>query len=164
MDVVDKATRSRMMSGIRAKNTRPEIFLRYGLHALGFRFRVHAKHIVGKPDIVLPKYHALIIVHGCFWHWHGCRYCKTPKTNSAFWQEKIQSNKLRDARTLQLQLDAGWRCLIVWECAVRRAKQMQSEFDIVALSANWLAGNGRLAVIDEQGLTEPQQPRAHHVF
>lgn len=155
-----------MMSGIRAKNTHPEMFIRQGLHALGFRFRLHAKDIPGKPDIVLPKYHALIIVQGCFWHGHGCRYFKTPKTNAVFWQEKIQSNKLRDARTLQLQLDAGWRCLIVWECAVRRAKKMPSALDIISLSANWLAGNGRLAIIEEQGLAEPQQPepRARHVF
>ena len=144
------------MSGIRAKNTCPEIFLRQGLHALGFRFRLHANDIPGKPDIVLPKYHALIIVHGCFWHGHGCRYCKTPKTNAVFWQEKIQSNKLRDELTLQLQLDAGWRCLIVWECAVRRAKQMPSELDIVALSANWLVEDGRFAIVDEQGLVELQ--------
>lgn len=144
------------MSGIRSKNTRPEIFIRQGLHALGFRFRLHAKDIPGKPDIVLKKHRALIIVHGCFWHGHGCRYCKTPKTNTAFWQEKIQKNKLRDERTLQLQLDAGWRCLLVWECAVRRAKQMPNELDIVALSASWLVGNGCLGVIDEQGLAEPQ--------
>jgi DNA mismatch endonuclease, patch repair protein len=156
VDVVDKATRSRMMSRIRAKNSRPEVFLRQGLHALGFRFRLHAKDILGKPDIVLPKYHALIIVHGCFWHGHGCRYCKTPKTNTVFWQEKIQSNKLRDARTLQFQLDAGWRCLVVWECAVRRAKKKPIELDIVALSANWLMGDGRLAMLDEQGLAEQQ--------
>lgn len=156
MDVVTKEVRSRMMSGIRAKNTRPEMFLRQGLHALGFRFRLHAKDIPGKPDIVLPKHRALIIVHGCFWHGHDCRYCKTPKTNTAFWQEKIQNNKLRDERTLQLQLDAGWRCLLVWECAVRRAKQMPNELDIVTLSASWLVGNGRLGVIDEQGLAETQ--------
>ena len=151
-DVVDKATRSRMMSGIRAKNTRPEVFLRKGLHALGFRFRLHAKDIPGKPDIVLPKYRSLILVHGCFWHGHGCRYCKIPKTNTAFWQEKIRGNKLRDERMLQLQLDAGWRCLVIWECAARRAMRMPSELDIVALSANWLIGDTRLALIDEQGL------------
>ena len=156
MDVVDRTTRSRMMSGVRAKNTSPEIFIRQGLHALGFRFRLHAKDIPGKPDIVLPKHRALIIVHGCFWHGHGCRYCKTPKTNTAFWQEKIQGNKLRDNRILQLQLDAGWRCLVVWECAVRRAKQMPCELNTVALCASWLAGDSCLALIDEQGLTDLQ--------
>lgn len=144
------------MAGIRAKNTRPEMFLRQGLHALGFRFRLHATNIPGKPDIVFPKYRALIIVHGCFWHGHECRYFKTPKTNAAFWQEKIQSNRLRDAKTIQLQMDMGWRCLVVWECAVRQAKQTQNELDIVALCASWLVGNGRFAVIDEHGLAEPR--------
>lgn len=144
------------MAGIRAKNTRPEMFLRQGLHALGFRFRLHATNIPGKPDIVFPKYRALIIVHGCFWHGHECRYFKIPKTNAAFWQEKIQSNRLRDAKTIQLQMDMGWRCLVVWECAVRQVKQTQNELDIVALCASWLVGNGRFAVIDEQGLAEPR--------
>lgn len=151
-DVVDKATRSRMMSGIRGKNTRPELFLRKGLHALGFRFRLHVKDIPGKPDIVLPKYRALIVVHGCFWHGHGCRYCKTPKTNTDFWQEKIQGNRLRDELTLHRQLDFGWRCLVVWECAVRRSQRVHGELDIVALSADWLTGSSRFAVIDEHGL------------
>lgn len=144
------------MAGIRAKNTRPEMFLRQGLHALGFRFRLHATNIPGKPDIVFPKYRALIIVHGCLWHGHECRYFKIPKTNAAFWQEKIQSNRLRDAKTIQLQMDMGWRCLVVWECAVRQVKQTQNELDIVALCASWLVGNGRFAVIDEQGLAEPR--------
>lgn len=154
-DVVDKATRSRMMSGIQSKSTRPEIFIRKGLHALGFRFRLHANDILGKPDIVLPKFRALINVHGCFWHGHGCRYCKTPSTNTEFWLDKINANCLRDKRTLQLQLDAGWRCLIVWECAIRLAQRMPQEFDVINLSANWLNQGGRFATIDERGLVEP---------
>jgi DNA mismatch endonuclease (patch repair protein) len=137
-DVVDKATRSRMMSGIRTQNTGPEIVIRKGLHALGFRFRLHAKDISGKPDIVLPRFRALINVHGCFWHGHGCRYCKTPSTNTAFWLNKINTNRLRDQRTLQLQMDSGWRCLIIWECAIRLAQRMPHEFDVTNLSANWL--------------------------
>jgi len=153
-DIVDRATRSRMMSGIRSKATRPEIFVRKGLHALGFRFRLHAEDIPGKPDIVLPKFRALINVHGCFWHDHGCRYCKTPSTNTAFWLEKLNANRLRDQRTIQLQLDSGWRCLIIWECAIRLAQRMPQEFDIVHLSANWLNQGGRFASIDEHGLVE----------
>lgn len=153
-DVVDKATRSRMMSGIRAKNTKPEIFLRQGLHALGFRFRLHAKDIPGKPDIVLPKYRALIVVHGCFWHGHGCRYCKTPSTNTAFWLEKIQGNKLRDERTLQQQVEAGWRVLVVWECALRLSKRKPEKPNAVQLSATWISGVSRSAKVDECGLTE----------
>jgi DNA mismatch endonuclease, patch repair protein len=155
-DVVDKATRSRMMSGIRPQSTGPEIFIRKGLHALGFRFRLHAKDISGKPDIVLPKFRALINVHGCFWHGHGCRYCKTPSTNTAFWLNKINTNRLRDQRTLQLQMDSGWRCLIIWECAIRLAQRMPQEFDVINLSANWLNQGGRFATIDECGLVESE--------
>lgn len=146
-DVVDKATRSRMMSGIRAKNTRPEMSLRRGLHALGFRFRLHAKNVPGKPDVVLPKYRALIFVHGCFWHGHGCRYFKIPKTNTRFWQEKILGNKRRDAQTVQLQLQMGWRCLVVWECAMRF-----NVADTVAACARWVVGSDAYAEIDESVL------------
>lgn len=151
-DVVDRATRSRMMSGIRSENTRPELFVRKGLHALGFRYRLHAKNIPGKPDMVLSKYNALIEVHGCFWHGHGCRYSKLPATNAKFWQEKIIGNQTRDRRNLGKQLDAGWRCLIVWECAVRMSQRSVDTLDVIALSANWLTSGGQLAIIDEQGL------------
>lgn len=151
-DVVDRATRSRMMSGIRSENTRPELFVRNGLHALGFRYRLHAKNIPGKPDMVLSKYSALIEVHGCFWHGHGCRYSKLPATNAKFWQEKIIGNQTRDRRNLSKQLDAGWRCLIVWECAVRMSQRSVDTLDVVALSAKWLTSGGQLAIIDEQGL------------
>lgn len=154
VDVVNKATRSRMMSGIRAKNTYPEKFLRKGLHALGFRYRLHAKNIPGKPDVVLPKYKALIEIYGCFWHGHGCRYCKTPSTNTLFWKNKIIENQRRDKRNLGRQMEAGWRCLVVWECAIRMAQRSSNTLDTISLAAQWLAGNGDTAIIDEQGLCE----------
>lgn len=153
-DVVDSATRSRMMSGIRAKNTRPEIFLRKRLHALGFRFRLHAKDIPGKPDIVLPKYRALVVIHGCFWHAHNCRYFKLPVTNAVFWRNKIDLNRQRDKRNLELQLEAGWRCLIVWECAIRTCQRKPERLDVVLLTAQWLSKSSVAAEIDEQGLQE----------
>lgn len=153
-DVVDKATRSRMMSGIRAKNTRPEIFLRKGLHTLGFRYRLHAKNILGKPDIVLPKYNALIEIYGCFWHGHGCRYCKSPSTNTRFWKNKIIENQCRDRRNLGRQMEAGWRCLVVWECAIRMSQRSHTTMDAILLAAQWLTGSGDTAIIDEQGLCE----------
>lgn len=152
VDVVDPATRSRMMSGIRAKNTRPELFLRKGLHALGFRYRLHVKDIPGKPDLVFPKYNALIQIHGCFWHGHGCNYCKPPATNPKFWQNKITENQLRDKRNLDKQIEAGWRCLIVWECAVRLSQRTVNVLDVVELSAQWLTAGSDLAIVDEQGL------------
>lgn len=153
-DIVDSATRSRMMSGIRAKNTRPELFLRKGLHALGFRYRLHAKDIPGKPDIVLPKYNALIEIYGCFWHGHGCHFSKTPTTNKRFWERKIVGNRRRDKRNLGKQLEAGWRCLVVWECAIRKTLRTPSELDAVSLAAQWLVKGGSTAIIDEHGLSE----------
>lgn len=164
-DIVDPKTRSRMMAGIRAKNTRPELFLRKGLHALGFRYRLHVKDIPGKPDLVFPKYNALIQIHGCFWHGHGCRYCKSPTTNTEFWQNKIMENQLRDRRNLDTQIEAGWRCLIVWECAVRLSEQTLSTLDVVALSAQWLTAGSNLAIVDEQGLHNLKNgAKGSHVF
>ena len=116
MDVVDQATRSRMMSGIRGKNTKPELIVRSFLHREGFRFRLHTK-LPGKPDLVLRKYHAAVFVHGCFWHRHqGCRFTTTPANNALSWQEKFTDNVRRDAKVKQ-QLEAlGWRVLVVWSC------------------------------------------------
>ncbi len=116
MDVVDPATRSRMMSGIRGKNTKPELIVRSFLHREGFRFRLHTK-LPGKPDLVLRKYHTAVFVHGCFWHRHqGCRFTTTPANNALSWQEKFTDNVRRDAKVKQ-QLEAlGWRVLVVWSC------------------------------------------------
>lgn len=116
-DIVDVATRSRMMAGIRGKNTKPEIIVRKYLHAAGFRFRLHVKELSGKPDIVLPKYKALIFVHGCFWHQHeGCQYAVKPKNNAGFWKLKLEKNILRDTKNIEKLQQEGWRCFIVWEC------------------------------------------------
>jgi DNA mismatch endonuclease (patch repair protein) len=150
-DIVDQETRSRMMSGIRAKNTRPELFLRKGLHALGFRYRLHVPNIPGKPDIVFSKYEAIVVVHGCYWHGHNCRYFKWPKSNQDFWKEKITSNKTRDLRDLKMQQQLGWRVLVVWECAVRRSLR-ECDFDVVDLVAQWIARGIESAVLDEKGV------------
>jgi DNA mismatch endonuclease (patch repair protein) len=151
VDVVDSATRSRMMAGIRAKNTRPELFIRKGLHALGFRYRLHAKDIPGKPDVVFPRYGALVVVHGCYWHGHGCRYFRWPKSNEAFWKEKISSNRRRDRLNLKLQKQLGWRTLVVWECAIRRGL-IEQHFDVVDLVARWLTKDAGSAYLDESGV------------
>jgi len=153
VDVVDSATRSRMMSGIRSKNTKPEIVVRKGLHASGFRYRLHAPEIPGKPDLVLPKYRALIVVHGCFWHGHDCRHFKKPGTNAIFWAQKIEQNQQRDKRNLAIQRNRGWRCLVVWECAIRASERREKPLDIVSLMAQWLAGTAVTGTIDEQGLS-----------
>jgi DNA mismatch endonuclease (patch repair protein) len=121
MDVVDRATRSRMMSGIRGKNTKPELVVRSYLHRSGLRFRLHSK-LPGKPDLVLPKYRTTVFVHGCFWHRHkGCRFTTTPASNSALWQDKFASNVRRDAKaTAQLE-KLGWRVLVIWACQLNES-------------------------------------------
>ena len=116
MDVVDAATRSRMMAGIRGKDTKPELIVRRFLHRAGLRFRLHAK-VPGKPDLVLPKHRAAVFVHGCFWHRHeGCRYATTPANNAAAWQEKFAANVRRDAKVRQQLEELGWRVLVIWSC------------------------------------------------
>lgn len=122
-DVVDPATRSRMMSGIRGRNTKPEMTVRKYLHANGLRYRIAPKNLPGKPDIVLPKYRTVVFVHGCFWHRHeGCRYAATPATNPDFWQSKFRENIARDERAGRMLVEAGWRVLVVWECEVTTQK------------------------------------------
>lgn len=128
MDTVDQGTRSRMMSGIRGQNTGPEIFIRKMLFAEGFRFRIHRKDLPGRPDIVLPRYHAAIQVNGCFWHGHSdCHLYRLPKSRSDFWHKKISSNIERDRRNLKELCNLGWRTLVVWECAMKGRSQLEYE-------------------------------------
>jgi len=122
VDVVPKYKRSVMMSGIRAKDTRPEIKLRKYLHSAGFRYRLHVRGLPGSPDVVLPRYRLAIFVHGCFWHRHrGCRYAATPATRPEFWIEKFEKNRERDMRAQSELLALGWRVAIVWECSFKRS-------------------------------------------
>lgn len=107
------------MSGIRGKNTQPERVVRQTLHRNGYRFRLHRKDLPGTPDIVLPKYRTVLFVHGCFWHGHGCRYCKIPKTRTDFWLDKMLANARRDRQSADALRAAGWQVLIVWECDIR---------------------------------------------
>ena len=112
--------RSRNMSAIKSKNTKPEIAVRKVLHSMGYRFRLHGKDLPGSPDIVLPKYRTVIFVHGCFWHRHeNCKYATTPKTREEFWESKFKENVIRD-KSLQKKLSAiGWKIIIVWECEIK---------------------------------------------
>ena len=136
MDIVNKSTRSRMMAGIRSKDTSPELALRRALHAAGHRFRLHAKGVMGSPDLVLPKYQAAIFVHGCFWHRHaGCRYAAVPSTRADFWQSKFHANVTRDALVLQELSEIGWRVAIVWECALRAPAQVEQ---VCLILSGWL--------------------------
>lgn len=119
-DIVDKVTRSRMMAGIRGKDTRPEMVVRRALHARGFRYRLNVRSLPGAPDLVFPKRRAVIFIHGCYWHRHeGCRYATTPATNTEFWASKFAGNVARDARNVRDLRSAGWRVGIIWECALK---------------------------------------------
>ena len=134
-DIVDPATRSRMMAGIRSGNTRPELRLRKALHACGFRFRLHQAKLPGKPDLVLAKHRAVMFVHGCFWHRHkGCRIASTPATNAAFWAGKFARNVERDRQNLEALSALSWRTAIIWECSLR-PKDIAALIECVAV---WL--------------------------
>lgn len=144
MDLSTTPQRSRMMAGIRGKNTRPELALRSALFAAGFRYRLHQRGLPGSPDLVFRKYRAAVFVHGCFWHRHeGCRYTTLPKTNGEFWRLKFEGNVGRDTRNVALLGQQGWRVAIVWECALKRS------VDKVALEVGaWLRGNGVALIVD----------------
>ena len=146
-DIVDKQTRSRMMTGIKGKDTKPELVLRRALHARGFRYRLHSKNVPGRPDLVFQKYHAIVFVHGCFWHRHeGCRYTTTPSTRPEFWQAKFDANVTRDGTIQGQLLEAGWRVATVWECSLRKTDQL---VETVELIAAWLLSNGRQIEVGE---------------
>jgi len=135
-DVVDPATRSRMMSGIRGKNTRPELLIRKALHARGFRYRLHCD-LPGKPDICLPKHRAVIFVHGCFWHGHGCHLFKWPSTRPEFWRAKIGRNREVDWVAERRLAEGGWRVAVVWECALKGRERLPLESTVEILS-EWI--------------------------
>jgi DNA mismatch endonuclease, patch repair protein len=139
-DIVDKKTRSRMMSGIRGKNTKPELLIRSQLHRAGFRFRLHVRDLPGKPDIVLPKYKAAIFVQGCFWHGHDCHLFKVPGTRTEWWLAKIERNRQNDAVAIEALLDAGWRVAEVWECALKGRGRLDSSV-ISDVLIEWLITN-----------------------
>lgn len=121
-DIVDKETRSRMMSAIRGKNTKPELIVRSYLHRAGLRFRLHAR-LPGKPDLVFPKYDTVVFVHGCFWHRHkGCRFATTPSSNASFWQEKFDANVQRDLLVKKTLRKLGWQVRVIWACQLSPKK------------------------------------------
>lgn len=145
-DIVDQQTRSRMMAGIGGKNTKPEMTIRRGLHALGYRFRLHAAELPGKPDIVLKRYRAAIFVNGCFWHRHDCHLFRLPGTRTEFWRDKIARNVKRDRAVQSSLIEHGWRQMVVWECALKGKTRLEPEAVMKRLT-DWLVSGDTLAEI-----------------
>lgn len=137
VDIVTPEVRSRMMSGIRSKNTRPEMTVRRGLHAAGFRFRLHDRNLPGTPDMTFPKWKAVVFVHGCFWHGHHCYLFRMPATRQEFWRSKIERNQVNDRNHTHELESAGWRIGIVWEC-VLRGREKQPLEQVVEQLGQWL--------------------------
>ena len=111
--------RHKNMAAIRGKNTKPELLIRRQLHAHGYRYRVHVKSLPGTPDIVMPKFQAVVLVNGCFWHGHDCDLFRWPKTREEFWFAKIRATQRRDVESVQKLNESGWRIAIIWQCALR---------------------------------------------
>ena len=139
MDVHSPKQRSFNMSKIRGKNTKPEILVRKWLWAKGFRYRLHKKELPGKPDIVLSKYNAVLFIHGCFWHRHGCHLTSTPETRKEFWLSKLNGNVEREKRNFERLLDKGWRIGVIWECVLKGKKQFPEK--IGSQLIDWLYSN-----------------------
>ena len=128
MDIVSQKIRSRMMAGIRHKDTKPEMLVRKHLHSLGFRYRLHRRVGKTRPDLVLPRWKTSIFVHGCYWHRHeGCKLASEPKSNTAFWKNKFSQNVERDRRNVEELRSLGWSVGIIWECSVRNGKFMEAK-------------------------------------
>ena len=147
-DIIDTEARSRLMSRIRSKDTKPELSLRSGLHALGYRFRLHVKALPGTPDIVLPRLITVIEVRGCFFHRHrNCRLAYIPKSNRTFWREKFEANISRDVKTAERLLHLGWRLLVVWECQLRGEEMLKST---VRKANAWIRSGARVGELPAQ--------------
>jgi len=138
--------RSKIMSAIKAKNTKPELIIRKALHSRGYRFRIHSNNFPGHPDIVLPKYKSIILVNGCFWHKHDCHIFNPKRKLSSAWASKIDGNVARDKRNINAYINAGWKVFIVWECSIQ-GKTKQPLDVVINVIINWLEG-------DEPGVSE----------
>ena len=145
-DSAHTSMRSHIMASIPSRNTKPELYVRKALHSLGFRYRLHVKRLPGSPDIVLPRYKAVIQVNGCFWHGHDCPANRPAKSNTEYWYQKISKNQARDERNRNALLKSGWRLLVIWECAIQ-GKQKLDRKVLISLVENWVLVGNELAEI-----------------
>lgn len=146
-DIVSAHTRSRMMSGIRSTNTKPELLLRRGLHKLGYRYKLNDSSLPGSPDMVFPRYNAVIFANGCFWHRHNCHLFKMPSTRSEFWNNKFDANVAKDRRAVEALLSMGWRVCVVWECAMKGKTRISSE-RLFSICDHWLQSSEQEILIE----------------
>jgi len=158
MDSVPRETRSRIMASIRGRDTVPEMLLRSALHARGFRFRVDARDLPGRPDLKLTRHGALIFVNGCFWHGHNCSYFRAPKSNRRFWADKVEGNRARDLRVFEELTALGWRVCVVWECALRAPASRRDVEALVDAVAVWIRGRRRFLELYDRAAVSDGQP------
>lgn len=152
-DVVDPATRSKMMSGIRSKDTKPEMIVRRVLFSRGFRYRLHRRDLPGAPDIVMSSRKIAIFVHGCFWHLHAnCKFAKLPSSRTEFWSAKLNGNALRYQRAIKSLQSSGWRVLVVWECVTRDAHALDN---LAESLKRWIESNTQFGEISMNSLQIP---------
>jgi DNA mismatch endonuclease (patch repair protein) len=137
MDTVDRHTRSKIMASVGQKDTGAELLLRSALHKIGLRYRLHDRSLPGSPDLVFPRFHAVVFVHGCYWHSHGCYRSTIPQSRREFWTEKFHENRSRDERNVSVLLGGAWRVLTVWECALR-GKTASTSTVIAEATRAWL--------------------------
>jgi DNA mismatch endonuclease, patch repair protein len=148
MDTVDKSTRSRIMSRVGQRDTGAEMFLRRALHRRGFRYRLYDRKLPGTPDMIFPRFHAVVFVHGCFWHAHGCKFSTMPSTRSEFWAKKFEENRKRDRLNIDSLLADGWRVLVIWECAVKRRRTLDPD-EVISSVVDWLNSDDQWGEISE---------------
>ncbi len=146
MDTVDRQTRSNIMASVGQKNTGAELVLRKALHKIGLRYKLHDRSLPGSPDLVFPRFHAVVFVHGCYWHPHGCYRSTTPKTQREFWIDKFHANRLRDERNVSSLRELGWRVLTVWECALL-GKSVLDPDEVIGFVRAWLLSTHPLGQI-----------------
>lgn len=141
-DTLTPGQRRLNMSRIRGKDTKPEMIVRRALHARGLRYRLHDRKLPGRPDLVLPRYRAVIFVHGCFWHGHACASFHLPRTRAEFWATKICGNQTRDVSHIDALIKLGWRVIVIWECVLRGTTRIP-ENNLVDTCQDFLIGSDR---------------------
>ena len=146
-DITSAEKRSEMMAGIKGKNTKGELIVRKSLHKLGFRYQLHRRDLPGRPDLVFPKFQAIIFINGCFWHAHNCHLFKRPSSRPEFWQKKISSNRVRDEINFAKLIELGWKVLVIWECALK-GKTRRDLNEVIHTAANWLLYDSQNAQIE----------------